>query len=141
MGICGSRLSTCSVRPRQASNVIPSFSAKVQTVVHTSPHMLFKAILVSMRNVVNCWSYWSWCLYITSCISFHAASASEWRQGVIASNLASETLSCRIAEYVASQAEHPSVSVLCAKPWIELWCIASSPDSTWNCLASLMPSA
>ena len=141
MGICGSRLSTCSMRPRQASNVIPSFSAKAWTAAHTSPHMSFKAVLVSVRNVVNCRSYWSWWLYITSCISFHAASASEQRWWVVASCLASETPSCRIAEYVASQAQCPSVSVSCAVPWIELRCIASSSDSTWNCLASLMLSA
>ena len=57
MGICGSRLSTCSVRPRQASNVMPSFSAKVQIVAHTLPHMLFKAIAASARKVANPPSY------------------------------------------------------------------------------------
>ena len=60
VGSCGSRLSTCSAMPRQASNVMTSFSTKVWTVAHTLPHMLLKAILASVRNVANCWSYWSW---------------------------------------------------------------------------------
>ena len=141
MGICGSRLSTCSTRPRQASNVMPSFSARAQTVAHTLPHMSFKAVSASMRNMPNCLSYWSWWLYITSCISFHAVLVSEQRWWVMASHSALETLSHRTAEYVASRAEHPSVSVLCTVPWIELQCIASSPNSTWNCLASSPPSA
>ena len=38
-GICGSRLSTYSVRPRQASNVMLSVSAKAWMVSHTSPRM------------------------------------------------------------------------------------------------------
>ena len=130
MGICGSRLSTCSVRPRQASNVMPSFSARVQTAAHTLPPMSFKAVSASVRNVPNYLSYWSRWLYITSCISFHAALASEQRWWVVASHSALETLSHRNVEYAASQAECPSVSVSCAVPWIELWCIASSPNST-----------
>ena len=140
-GICGSRLSICSMRPRQASNVIPSFSTKGWTAAHTSPHMSFKAILASVRNVPNCWSYWSWWLYITSCISFHAALASEQRWRVVVLHSALETLSHRTAKYAASKAECPRVSVSCTVPWIELWCIVSSPDSTWNCLASLPLSA
>ena len=140
-GIYGSRLSTCSVRPKQASNVMPSFSAKAWIVAHMSPLMLFKVISVSVRKMDSCWSYWSWWLYITSCISFHAASASEQRWRIVALWSASETLSRRIANYVASQAECPSVSVLCAIPWIELQCMAPSSDSTWNSLASLMPRA
>ena len=43
-------------------------------------------------------SYLSWWLYITSCISFHAASASERRQQVMASCSASMMSSRRIAE-------------------------------------------
>ena len=116
MGICGSRLSTCSARPRQASNVMPSFSAEAQIVAHISPLMLFKVISVSIRKVDSCRSYWSWWLYITSCISFHAASASEQRQQVVASCSASETPSHRIAEYAASRAECPGVSISCAVP-------------------------
>ena len=34
-------------------------------------------------------------------------------------------------------AEHLSVSVSCTVSWMELQCMASSPDSTWNCFASL----
>ena len=140
-GICGSKLSTCSVRPKQVLNVMPSFSAKAQITAHISPLMLFKVISVSVRNVDSCRSYWSWWLYITSCVSFHRVSASKQRRQVMASCSTSETLSCRIAEYAASQAEHPTVSVSCTIPWIELRCMASIPDSTWNSLASLMLSA
>ena len=140
-GICGSRLSTCSMRPRQALNMMPSFSAKARIAAHISPLMLFKVVSMSVRKVDSYRSYWSWWLYITLCISFHTASASEWRRRAIASCSASETLSHKIAKYAASWPECPSVSVSCAISWIELWCMASSPDSTSNSLASLMPSA
>ena len=41
-GICGSRLSTYSARPRQSLNVMPSFSAKVWIAPHTLSLMLFR---------------------------------------------------------------------------------------------------
>ena len=54
MGICRSRFSTCSARPRQALYVMLSLSAKVWMASHTLPHMSFKAVLASARNVANC---------------------------------------------------------------------------------------
>ena len=79
-GICRSRLTTYSSRPRQGLNVMPSFSAKAWIVAHISPLMLFKVISMSVRKVDSHQSYWSWWLYITSCITFHTASASERSQ-------------------------------------------------------------
>ena len=40
MGICGSRLRTCSARPRQSLNVIPSFSARAWTAAHIWSHVV-----------------------------------------------------------------------------------------------------
>ena len=103
--------------------------------------MLLMVVSISLRKAASHQSYSSWWLYITSCISFHVASASEQRQHVMASCSASVMSSHRIAELAAIWVEHPRVSVSCTVPWMELQCMASSPDSTLNSLASLMLSA
>ena len=51
MGIYRSRPSTCSVRPRKASNVMLSFSVRVQIVAHTSSLILLRVISMSARKV------------------------------------------------------------------------------------------
>ena len=130
MGIWRSRQSTCSVRLRQSLKVMPSFSARARTAAHTWSLMLLRVVSVSLRKAASRQSYSSWWLYITLCISFQVASALEQRWWVMASHSASVMSSCRIAEYVASRVERPRVSISCAVPWIELQCMASSPDST-----------
>ena len=44
MGICRSKLSTCSVRPRKASNMMPSFSAKAWIAAHILPLRSFQCL-------------------------------------------------------------------------------------------------
>ena len=72
VGICRSRLSTCSAIPRQASKVMPSFSAKAWMAAHTSPHMSFKAILASVRNVANLGH-----IEVGDCTSLHASPSKK----------------------------------------------------------------
>ena len=104
MGICGSRLRTCRARPRQASNVTPSFSAKAWRP-HLIPHVAQGCFCVPEEG--------RQLLVIVQLVFVHVPPCVvSLGVQVVCHGLCSSSVmpSRRIAEYTAARAEHPIIN-------------------------------
>ena len=106
----------------------------------TSSCFAWSVFSVELMKLASCESYLSWWSNTTWLVSFQALSASLRSFCKVLSHFLLEAFALRTLQ-AALLSTHPWLIVSWAVAWAVMQCMASSPESIWNCLASWVPTA